>query len=352
MKRILTLLLIGMVLSIAVPSRPALASTAERCFAETGFCISGRIRQYWESNGGLPVFGFPKSAQGPMVIEGKTFQAQNFERNRLELHPENAAPYDVLLGRLGALNMVSVFNAETSDVIEKIDYNTISFTNGGLLKDSNSCKWFEQTRQFVCNEFLNYWKSHGLQLDGKPGFTEAESLALFGLPLSYRFTTTLEGTPRVVQIFERARFELHEDKPEPYRVLLGLLGNQYLGGNAPAAAGAPVTTEPVQTGEMNNYIRFDLGTTVTSIEIASAGSERWLSYVDTKTNTATPANNGSVWGFTISIFDNKKSIDIRLNNAVVWRNVEVRENSLVVLGYKNGPDFTGPYVVSIQDNYR
>jgi hypothetical protein len=352
MKRLLTLVLMAMAMSIVLPSRPALASTAERCFAETGFCISGRIRQYWESNGGLPVFGFPKSAQGPMLIEGKTFIAQNFERNRLELHPENAAPYDVLLGRLGALNMISVFNAETSDVVSTINFNTESFSDGGLLKDSNSCKWFEQTRQFVCNEFLTYWKSHGLQLDGKPGFTEAESLALFGLPLSYRFTTTLEGTPRVVQIFERARFELHEDKPEPYRVLLGLLGNQYLGGNAPMAAGAPVTNEPVKTGEMNNFIRFDLGTAVTSIEIASAGSERWLSFVDTRTNQSAQASSGSVWGFTIPIFDNKKSVDIRLNSAVIWRNVEVRENSLVVLGYKNGPDFTGPYVVSIQDNYR
>jgi hypothetical protein len=32
---------------------------AQQCFAETGYCIDGRIREFWEQNGGLPVFGFP-----------------------------------------------------------------------------------------------------------------------------------------------------------------------------------------------------------------------------------------------------------------------------------------------------
>lgn len=339
MKRILTLVLIGMVLSMGLPSRPALASTAERCFAETGFCISGRIRQYWESNGGLPVFGFPKSAQGPMVIEGKTFIAQNFERNRLELHPENAAPYDVLLGRLGALNMISVFNAETSDVVSTINFNTESFSGGGLLKDSNSCKWFEQTRQFVCNEFLTYWKSHGLQLDGKPGFTEAESLALFGLPLSYRFTTTLEGTPRVVQIFERARFELHEDKPEPYRVLLGLLGNQYLGGGV---------TPPAVTREITWYPKFIFGQDITKFETSPTGQNSWTTYVFlANEDTNFSAANGVEAIMKDEISGDSAFIDIRINGSVIWTNVEIKNNRLVVMGHA-----ASPYIVEYRDNYR
>src|SRR5690348_8641994 len=80
----------------------ATAQSSEHCFPETGFCISGRIREFWEQNGGLPVFGLAKGPQQETIIEGKSFQAQSFERNRLELHPENARPYDVLLGRLGA----------------------------------------------------------------------------------------------------------------------------------------------------------------------------------------------------------------------------------------------------------
>ena len=78
------------------------AAAAQRCFPETNHCIDGRIREYWEQNGGLPVFGFPIGDMEDVTIEGKPVRMQRFERNRLELHPENARPYDVLLGRLGA----------------------------------------------------------------------------------------------------------------------------------------------------------------------------------------------------------------------------------------------------------
>lgn len=45
---------------------PALAAAQpdQRCFAETNQCIAGPIRAYWERGGGLPVFGFPITAQG------------------------------------------------------------------------------------------------------------------------------------------------------------------------------------------------------------------------------------------------------------------------------------------------
>ncbi len=33
--------------------------------------------------------------------EGTVYQVQYFARARFELHPENAAPYDVLLGQFG-----------------------------------------------------------------------------------------------------------------------------------------------------------------------------------------------------------------------------------------------------------
>src|SRR5262245_20980084 len=85
----------------ALAPAPTLAQE-QRCFPETGQCISGRIREFWEQNGALPVFGFPTTDQHQELVEGQPFQVQWFERNRLELHPENALPYDVLLGRLGA----------------------------------------------------------------------------------------------------------------------------------------------------------------------------------------------------------------------------------------------------------
>jgi hypothetical protein len=58
-------LLGGLLVALALLAgvAPVAAQSAERCFPETGICIGGRIRVYWEQNGGLPVFGFPISAQ-------------------------------------------------------------------------------------------------------------------------------------------------------------------------------------------------------------------------------------------------------------------------------------------------
>jgi hypothetical protein len=58
----------------------------QRCFPETGHCIAGRIREYWEQNGGLPIFGYPIGPQQGETVEGTLRPVQWFERNRLELH--------------------------------------------------------------------------------------------------------------------------------------------------------------------------------------------------------------------------------------------------------------------------
>ena len=340
---------------IFAPSTTTHAASGDRCFAETGFCINGRIRAYWERNGGLPVFGFPTSSLQATNIEGKTFMAQNFERNRLELHPENSYPYDVLIGRVGALNMMEVFGAETSDVIEKIDYNTASYADGSLLKDSKYCKWFPETRQFVCGAFLYYWKTHGLQLDGNSNISEAESLALFGLPISYNMLWDIEGRKIEVQIFERARFEYHDDKPEPYKVLLGLLGNEFLsqsGSNSSntTTTTAPdtttTTTTPVETATILVFVQFNIGSAVTKFEVSPAGKNEWAYYVDSSDNIA-KAKSGEIRGYYVDIYDNNYTVDFRVNDAVVWQNVIVKDNRLIEFGYNRGP-----YVVSYKDNFK
>ncbi len=95
-----TLVVLGMCLAI-VPVGSLLAQSDQRCFPETGQCIGGRIRQYWEQNGGLPVFGYPIGPQQQALVEGTPLQVQWFERNRLELHPENQPPWNILGGHLG-----------------------------------------------------------------------------------------------------------------------------------------------------------------------------------------------------------------------------------------------------------
>ena len=349
MYKTLTIVFVVLCSMIFIPNTAAQAASSDLCFAETGFCISGRIRSYWELNGGLPVFGFPTSHLQSTNIEGKTFMAQNFERNRLELHPENNASYDVLIGRVGALNMTQLFGAETSDVTEKVDFDTATYDDGSLLKDSKYCKWFAETRQFVCGPFLNYWQTHGLQLDGEKSISEAESLALFGLPLSYLMSRDVDGKKIFVQIFERARFEYHADKPEPYKVLLGLLGNEFLaqaGGNNTTTTDTAPTTTAVKTGRITVYVQFNIGAVATKFEISPAGKNQWTYYVD-ENQKIVQAKTGSIWIYPVDIYDNNYTVDIRVNSAAIWQNVIVKDKRLVTLGYN-----TGPYVVGYQDDFK
>ena len=82
-------------------NKPVYAQGA-RCFPETGQCISGRFREYWEQNGGLSVFGYPISAaQQQQTAEG-SFLTQYFERARFEHFPEHSGTsFEVQLGLLG-----------------------------------------------------------------------------------------------------------------------------------------------------------------------------------------------------------------------------------------------------------
>ncbi|MBF6614190.1 MAG: cellulase family glycosylhydrolase [Chloroflexi bacterium] len=82
---------------------PAQAPPGATYFPETRHTISGKIAEYWQANNGLTNFGYPISEpmQEVSKIDGKTYTVQYFERTRLELHPENQPPYDVLLGLMG-----------------------------------------------------------------------------------------------------------------------------------------------------------------------------------------------------------------------------------------------------------
>jgi Tol biopolymer transport system component len=210
-----SLLMIAVIaLVLIAPIGTLLAQMNQRCFPETGYCISGRIRQYWEQNGGLPVFGYPIGPQQSETIEGQSLEVQWFERNRLELHPENAAPYDVLLGRLGV------------DRLEQQNRDWRLFPQVASAPEVE-CYYSVETQHSICGAFLAYFLSHGLQLDNQPGYSFAERLALFGQPLSEPKDEINEADGKMyrTQWFERARFELHPELG-PNVILLGLLGNE------------------------------------------------------------------------------------------------------------------------------
>lgn len=232
------LFVVAIIATWLLAALPLQAQSDQRCFAETGFCISGRIREFWEQNGGLPVFGLPITPQQEETIEGKALQVQWFERNRLELHPENARPYDVLLGRLGADRLVQ----------QGRDWQGFPKTG-----EQPNCRFFAETGHSVCGDVLAAWRANGLEIDGRRGKTEAENLALFGLPLSGLISETLsDGKEYQVQYFERARFELHPQNAPPYNVLLGLLGSEVRAGTSPAPAPQPTPTPALPPPSFNN----------------------------------------------------------------------------------------------------
>jgi hypothetical protein len=164
-----------------------------RYFAETNQVLRGRFLEYWEQNGGLARYGFPLS---PELLEtgadGKAYMVQHFERNRFEYHPEQAAPYDVLLGRLGA------------DYLER-----------------QGIDWAEAPKLPYappgCTPFKSYWEQNG-------------GLAQWGFPITEPLTETnsLDGKEYLVQYFERARMEAHPENVPPYTILVGLLGQELM----------------------------------------------------------------------------------------------------------------------------
>jgi hypothetical protein len=178
-------------------------------FSATGHNLSGPFKAFWDKNGGLAQFGYPKTE--PFYeynpADGKVYLAQYFERNRFEYHPENAGTqYEVLLGLLG--------NQLTAERRAKGDGAFNRFDN----KNYPGGTYFPETGHNLRNSFKAYWEANG-------------GLALYGYPISEEFEEVNPDDSKtyVVQYFERNRFEYHpENKGTKYEVLLGLLGNTLL----------------------------------------------------------------------------------------------------------------------------
>jgi hypothetical protein len=201
---LLGLLLIG----LPFPASAAGATArAEACFAETGFCVRGRFLEYWQANGGLSRNGFPLSEERRELLEdGSEYTVQYFERVRLEYHPENAPPYDVLLGQFGRRVQRTAHPYGPADA-------PVAPLPGQV--------YFPETGHNLGGDFYEYWRANG-------------GLAQFGYPIGEQSDGVVleDGRGYTVQYFERARFEFHPENPPEYRVLLGQFGRRILAENA------------------------------------------------------------------------------------------------------------------------
>jgi hypothetical protein len=165
-----------------------------RYFPPSGYWVKDSMLAYWDTFGGLPVFGYPISE--PMT-EG-SLTVQYFERARFEHKPGSwPARYDVQLGRLGV--------ELTASRVREQPFRPVVAGN-----DAN-CTFYPETGHRLCFTFRDYWDAHG-------------GLAVLGYPISEEL---MEGG-RTVQYFERARFEWHPESRAPWNVLLADLGRQAL----------------------------------------------------------------------------------------------------------------------------
>jgi len=197
-----------------------------RTFPETGRTLNGQFLEFWESHGSLGVFGYPiTDAQNEVNQDtGGTYYTQWFERNRLELHPENRPPYDIQLGRLGADQLARLGRDWRAE--------------GREAGPRQRCLWFPETGHNVCDYreevlaqeivgFKDLWSASPFRFGGTDAY--ARSLAFWGYPLTTaQMETNSSGDRVLTQWFERARMEWHPDKSDG-TVLLCLLGREVKG---------------------------------------------------------------------------------------------------------------------------
>jgi uncharacterized protein YkwD len=175
-----------------LPSQAA-STTQSRFFGPTGYTLSGSFLTFFDSHGGLRIFGYPISDRG--TENGRP--VQYFERQRFEYHAEAAGtPNEVQLSRLGTdlapVGAISQVSVPFASMASKI--------------------YVPETRHSLSNAFLDFWQANG-------------DVRVLGYPI----TEPLTQDGLLVQYFERARLEYHPEKASVgYAVELGGLGKQYL----------------------------------------------------------------------------------------------------------------------------
>jgi hypothetical protein len=175
----------------STPSSPA------RYFPETRETVGHEFLKFWNDFGGVDTFGYPIS---PERMDNGIL-VQDFERARLELHPENASAGgsdpEVVLGLVG------------QELAGKLGLSWKPSANDG------QGIYFDATQQEISGDFLYYWQNHGGE-------------RVFGWPISpaENMVNPVDGKTYMTQWFQRARMEFRPDLPVGHRIVMGTLGTE------------------------------------------------------------------------------------------------------------------------------
>ncbi|RLC67016.1 MAG: hypothetical protein DRI48_03365 [Chloroflexi bacterium] len=187
-----------LVSSVAATRRPQhlAQQPTEDCeyFVETGYYVCDEFLEFFETRGGLEIFGYPISEAFNDPSRG--LLVQYFQRARMEWHPYNPEPYKVLLGLLA----------------QELGYCRPPINAAEIPPFNNSLRhYFPETGHVVAYAFLDY-------------FNEKGGLDIFGYPCS----EFMYEDGYVVQYFQRARMEWHPEVVSGQRMRLTNLGEIYL----------------------------------------------------------------------------------------------------------------------------
>lgn len=167
------------------------ASDRLRYFPETGHLVAGEFLDTYESASNPElIYGYPITEAFEDPSSGNRI-IQYFERARFELHPENPPELRIVITHLGFL----------------MHESSPSLAKPGSIP---GCRYYPEARYHVCYDFLDFYLANG-------------GAAQFGYPIS-NFELR---NGRIVQNFQRARFEWHPEQPSGEKVQLTDLGKQY-----------------------------------------------------------------------------------------------------------------------------
>jgi hypothetical protein len=179
-------LLLGAVI-LAVGPLGLFAQAREQYFPDTGHTVRGEFLDYFNTHGGLRVFGFPITEE--FTLSGRT--VQYFQHARMELQPNRPVGQRVQLGTLGEEL------GKTTPAQEAQGANTFFR------------RYFPETGHTVMHAFLSFFDKYG-------------GTALLGSPISEYGPEN--GTGRIGQYFQRGKLEWYPELPPEQRVQLGDLG--------------------------------------------------------------------------------------------------------------------------------
>jgi hypothetical protein len=198
MRRVRALVVVVVVSAVLLGSVPVTSAQTPsgncRYFNQTGHWVCNEFLEFYDTRGGLEIFGYPLTEAFDDPRLG--MRVQYFQRARMEWHPRNPEPYTVQLGLL----------------VEELGYRFPPLP-AGRIPSPNSLfhHYFPETKHVVSYAFLDYFREMG-------------GLDIFGYPRS----EFMYENGYIVQYFQRARMEWHPEAIYGPKMRLANLGEIHI----------------------------------------------------------------------------------------------------------------------------